>query len=51
MLLYFKNNFEDFNLKICKNFNLRICKYFNFEKEYNILQIKCSNNNKVLFKI
>ena len=51
MLLYFKNNFENFNLKICKNFNLKICEHFNFKKEYNILQIEYLNNNKILFQI
>ncbi len=43
MLLYFKNNFE--------NFNLKICEHFNFKKEYNILQIEYLNNNKILFQI
>ncbi len=51
MLLRFKNDFEDFNLEICKNFNLKICKYFDFEREYNILQIKYLDNNKVLSRI
>ena len=51
MLSHFKNDFENFNFKICKDFNSKICKHFNFEKEYNILQIKHLNNNKILSKI
>ncbi len=51
MLLRFKNDFENFNLKIRKKFNLEICERFNFKKEYNILQIERLNNNKTLFKI
>ncbi len=51
MLSHFKNDFEDFNLKIRKNFNLKICERFNFKEEYNILRIERSNNNKALFKI
>jgi len=51
MLLRFVNNFEDFNLKICKNFNLKICERFDFEKECNVLRIKHLNNNKTLFRI
>jgi len=50
-LLHFKNNFENFDLKICKDFNLEVCKYFNFKEKYNILQIKYLSNNKVLSKI
>ena len=47
----FKNDFENFDLKVCKNFDLKICERFDFKKEYNILQIKRLNNNKILFKI
>jgi len=43
MLSRFKNDFEDFDLKICKRFD--------FEEEYNILQIERLDNNKVLFRI
>ncbi len=51
MLLRFKNNFEDFDLKIRKSFNLKICKHSNFKEKYNILQIERLNNNKILFRI
>ena len=51
MLLRFKNDFEDFDLKICKDFNLKVCERFNFKEKYNVLRIERSNNNKTLFRI
>ncbi len=50
MLSRFKNDFENFDLKIRKNFNLKICERFDFKKEYDVLRIKRLSNNEALFK-